>query len=42
MRALERHTSKRTHLRLYPRVNTNSLVLRYLPVCGWRTRGPLP
>jgi hypothetical protein len=42
MRALERHVSKRTDLRLYPMVNTNSLVLRYLPVCGSRTMGPLP
>jgi hypothetical protein len=42
MRALERHASKRTDLRLYPRVKTNNLVLRCLPVCGSRTRGPLP
>ena len=39
MRALDRHVNKRMHLRPYPRVSTNSLVLRYLPVCGSRTRG---
>ena len=42
MRVLERHTSKRTDLRLLPRVNTNSRVRRYLPLCGSRTIGPDP
>ncbi len=34
--------SRRTHLRLNPRVKTNSRVRRYLPEIGSRTSGPEP
>src|SRR3974390_1190228 len=39
-RALERHTNRRTDLRLLPKVITNSRARRYLPLCGSRTMGP--
>jgi hypothetical protein len=39
-RALDR--SRRTHLRLQPRVMTNSRVRRYLPLSGSRTISPVP
>ena len=42
MRALERKVSRRTDLRLQPRVITNNRVRRYLRVSGSRTIGPVP
>src|SRR5271156_4882936 len=42
MRELERKVSRRTDLRLQPRVITNSRVRRYLRLSGSRTMGPGP
>ena len=40
--ALDRHVSRRTHLREYPSVSTKRRTRRYLPVFGSRTIGPSP